>query len=337
MRVLLVSKPGAPLRLQHAPDPRPGPGQVKVRVEAAGINFADLLVRRGYYAAAKGHYPLAPGFEFAGRIVEAPEGGPWREGREVLGITRFGGYAEEICVEPWQLFSRPAGWSAEDCAGLPAVFLTAWHGLFRTAKVELGETLLVHSAAGGAGGAFVQLGKIAGCRVVGVVGSSAKTGTALELGADAVVDRSAGGLWAQADGLAPEGFDAIFDSGGVGTLRPGFSRLKAGGRLVVYGFAEIFPRRGGLGLLSLAYNRLRVPSFSPFEMTGTNRTVAGFNVVYMFHETERARRAMDQILGWIAAGRIKKPPVRAFPAERAAEAHGLLASGKTVGKLVLTF
>ncbi len=337
MRSVLVAEPGAPLRLVQSPSPVPAPGQILVKVQAAGINFADLMVRQGFYAAAKGLYPLAPGFEFAGVVQSAPAGSGLAVGAEVLGITRFGGYAEEICVEPWQLFPRPAGWSAEDCAGLPAVFLTAWHGLFRTAKVEAGETLLVHSAAGGAGGAFVQLGKIAGCRVVAVVGSGDKVQTARGLGADAVVDRSAGPLWEEADRLAPEGFDAIFDSGGVATVRPGFARLKPGGRLVVYGFAEILPRGRGLGLLSLAVNRLRVPSFSPFEMTGTNRTVSGFNVVYLFHERERARRAMEEILGWIAQGRIKKPPLRAFPAERAAEAHALLASGKTVGKLVLTF
>ena len=223
MRMVQISKRRSVAYRQPAPETTAGRSD---QVQAAGINFADLMVRRGYYAAAKGLYPLAPGFEFAGRVLQAPAESGLAEGREVFGITRFGGYASEICVEPWQVFPRPAGWSAEDCAGLPAVFLTAWHGLFRTAKVEAGETLLVHSAAGGAGGAFVQLGKIAGCRVIGVVGSPEKIAAARNLGADAVVDRSAGPLWERADGLAPEGLRRS-STQEVGTLR-GLLRLKPG-------------------------------------------------------------------------------------------------------------
>lgn len=323
---------------EECPSPAPAPGRVRVAVEAAGVNFADLMVRQGFYEAAKGLYPLAPGFEFSGRVLEAPADCGVRPGQDILGITRFGGYASEVSVEPWQVWPRPGGWSGADCAGFPAVFLTAWYGLNRAArKIEAGETILIHSAAGGAGGAFVQLGREAGCRVLGVVGSPSKRQTALDFGADAVIDRSGGDLWTQADKLSPDGFDAIFDSGGVDTLRPGFARLKPGGRLVVYGFAEIFPRERGLGLLSVAYNRLRVPSFSPFEMTGTNRTLAGFNVVHLFHRKELALGAMAPLLDMAAKGRLRRPPVAAYPAEKAAEAHAALASGKTVGKLVLTF
>lgn len=327
MRRIVVEKPGGldALRLVEEADPTPAAGQVLVRTTACGVNYADVVVRLGLYQAAKGLYPLTPGFEFCGLY----------EGRRIFGITRFGGYASSLCVAPAQLWPAPEGWTDEQCAGFPAVFLTAYHGLFRAAKVEPGETILVHSAAGGVGLALVQLAKLAGCRVIGVVGSEDKKKTALEFGADKAVIRS-GSLWSDLDELEPEGFDAIFDANGISTPRPGFERLRPGGRLVIYGFAEML-RRGEerQPLWRLAISWLRLPRFSPFEMTASNRAVMGFNVVFLFHELPRARAAMERMLGWVAEGRLKPLPARVFALERAAEAHRALESGATVGKLVL--
>jgi synaptic vesicle membrane protein VAT-1 len=339
MLSMMVEKPGGheALRLVESPDPQPGPGQLRVRVAAAGVNFADVIVREGYYEAAKGLYPLAPCFEFAGTVdALGPGTSGFAVGERVFGFTRFGGYASVQLAEPGRLRRVPEGWSFAEAAALPAVQLTAYHALKGVAKVSAGETLLVHSAAGGVGLALLQQARALGCRAVGVVGSPMKAALAHEYGAQAVVTRGPR-LWADLDLAAPEGFDAIFDANGLTTLRPGFERLKKGGRLVVYGFAELFPRGRRPGVLGLAWNWLRVPRFSPLEMTGKNRAVMGFNVVHLTDKPELAKEGMDQVAAWAADGTLKKGPVTEFPASRAADAHRALESGTTTGKLVLTF
>lgn len=340
MKRIVISKPGGyeALQLVEEAEPRPGPGQLKVAVRAIGINYADVIVRLGHYAAAKGQYPITPGFEFAGIVAETgPDVDGFKTGDRVFGVTRFGAYASSLIVEPKQIWPCPQGWSFEDCAGFPGVFLTAYHALFRTAKVESGETLLVHSAAGGVGTALLQLGKIAGCRSIGVVGSAHKVDVCKRLGADLVIDRSSQDIWKEGRKFAPNGFDAIFDANGVTTLKPGFENLAHGGRLVVYGFAEIMPRgKSKPNILQLAWNYLRVPKFSPLDMTTTNRAVMGFNVVFLYHKFELATEGMNRMLKWIEDGRIRKVPVTSFPLEKVADAHKAIESGTTVGKLVLT-
>lgn len=328
VRKILVSRPGGlgALELVDRPDPQPGPGETRVAVAACGVNYADVIVRMGHYEAAKGEYPITPGFEFAGKD---------ESGRRVMGVTRFGAYASTVCAPPERLWPTPEAWTDEEAAGFPAVFLTAYHGLFNAAKVEAGETVLVHSAAGGVGMALCQLAKAAGCRVIGVVGKG-KAQSALEQGADAVLDRTEGDIWPRLDALAPNGFDAIFDANGVTTPRPGFARLAAGGRLVVYGFAEIVPKDAHApSLLRLAVNWLRVPRFSPLEMTTTNRAVMGFNLAFLFGKLELARAGMDRMLSWAKEGKVRPLPTQAFPFEKAGEAHSALESGRTTGKLVL--
>ncbi len=341
MRLLLVRKPGgrSALEAKEGPDPVPGPGQARVRVRAAGVNYADCLVRTGYYQAARGLYPIVPGFEFAGEVdALGPGAQGLRVGERVFGVRRFGGYADMQVVDRRQLWPCPEGWSLASCAAFPAAFLTAWYGLHEAARVREGERLLIHSAAGGVGTALLQLARIAGCPTVAVVGGPAKAALCRELGAGAVIDRSSEDLWERARRHAPQGYDAIFDANGVRTLSEGYERLAAGGRLVVYGFAEIFTRgEEKPNLLRLAWNRLRVPVFSPLRMTYENRGVMGFNVVNLFSRFEVAQKAMERMLDWAAEGRLSPVPVREFPFERAADAHAALESGTTTGKLVLIF
>ncbi len=339
MKRIVVRRPGghSALELVEEPTPSPAPGQVRVRARAAGVNYADTIVREGWYEAAKGRYPITPGFEFAGVVDEtAPGVREFRPGDRVFGFTRFGGYSSIQCVSPAQLRRMPDDWDYPECAGLPAVHFTAYHALFNVAHCKAGETVLIHSAAGGVGTALLQQAKLIGCRTVAVVGSSAKAAVAREFGADAIATRGVR-LWREVDAAAPEGLDAVFDANGVTTPKPGFERLKLGGRLVIYGFAEMFPRGGRPSSLSLAWNWLRVPRFNPLAMTAANRSVHGFNVVFLTENAALAKDGFDKIAAWASDGRIKKPPTTAFPVERAADAHRALEGGDTVGKLVLTF
>ena len=184
---------------------------------------------------------------------------------------------------------------------------------------------------------LVQLGKLAGCRVTGVVGAAHKVGTVLELGADAVIDKSTQPLWLTAERLAPDGYDIILDANGVATLRQSYRHLAPVGKLVVYGFHSMLPRRGGVPhKLRLAWDYLRTPRFSPFDLTTHNRSVLGFNLSFLFDQTSTLQQGLQQLLDWLEEEKLQTPGVTSYPFESVAQAHRDLESGQTTGKLVLT-
>ncbi len=341
MRKVVIHRAGGHERLvlEQAPSPTPGPGEVRVDVAAIGVNYADCVIRMGLYASAREMvgWPITPGFEVAG-VVSAlgPGVQTWSIGQPVLALTLFGGYASQIVVPAGQVFAPPAGLSMAQAAGLPTIFLTADYALHTLARARPGEWVLVHAAAGGVGSALVQLAKAAGCRVVGVVGGPHKVAAARGLGADVVIDRSAGDLWVPATAAAPRGFAAIFDANGVSTLRRSYRHLAPAGRLVVYGFHSMLPRRGGRpNYLKLAWDFVRTPWFSAMELVNSNRSVLGFNLSYMFHRADLLEEAMGRITRGFASGALRMPEVTTYPIEQVGRAHADLESGHTVGKLVL--
>jgi NADPH:quinone reductase-like Zn-dependent oxidoreductase len=253
-----------------------------------------------------------------------------------LGVTRFGGYATEVTVPREQVFPLPARRTEVEGAAFPVAFLTAWYALHELAPVRPGARILVHSAAGGVGSALVQLGALAGGRMIGVVGGPHKVELARRSGAAAVIDKSGEQLWSRARQEAREGFDVILDANGAETLGESYRHLAPAGRLVVYGFHGMLPRgRGRPSWLRLAVQYLRMPRFNPLEMTSANRSVLAFNLAFLFERRDLLARAMDELLPLFAEGRIGAPRIRTFPLERVAEAHRQLESGDTVGKLVL--
>ena len=341
MQKVVIHRPGGYDRLcieQHA-DLSPGPGEVLVAAEAIGVNYADCVTRMGLYASAK-HYvgfPITPGFEVAGRVAAVGPGvTDLQAGTEVMAVTRFNGYATQVVVKRDQVFPRPAKLSVRQAAGFAAVFLTAWFALFELAHPRAGDTLLVHSAAGGVGGALVQLGRIAGCKVVGVVGASHKVDPVRRLGADEVIDKSREDLWQAAERISPEGYNVVLDANGVSTLQQSYRHLAPVGKLVVYGFHSMLPRKGGRpNRLRLLWDYTRTPRFNPFSLTTRNRSVLGFNLSFLFDRSEFLHEAMDQLLGWVEDDKIQPLAVHTYPFEQVAQAHRDLESGQTVGKLVL--
>ena len=341
MRKVVIHRAGGYERLQieEAAAPVPGAGELRVDVSAIGVNYADCVIRMGLYASAKEYvgWPITPGFEVAGVVSGLGAGvDGWALGQPVMAVTRFGGYAGQICVPAAQVFTPPAGLATAEAAGLPTIFLTADHALHTVARAGRGEWVLVHAAAGGVGSALVQLAARAGCRVVGVVGGAHKVAAARALGAELVIDRSQPGLWEQARRAAPAGFAAIFDANGVSTLRASYQHLAPAGRLVVYGFHSMLPRQGGRpNYLKLAIDYVRTPWFSAMDLVNHNKSVLGFNLSYMFHREDLLREAMARILGGFAEGALRMPAVATYRLEEVARAHADLESGRTVGKLVL--
>jgi NADPH:quinone reductase-like Zn-dependent oxidoreductase len=341
MQKVVIRRPGGFDRLEivSEPDPVPGPGEVLIESAAIGVNFADCVVRMGLYKSAKEFvgWPITPGFEVSGTVrAVGPGVTRFAVGARVVGLVRFGAYASVVAVPENQVFAVPESLSLEEAGALPVASLTAWYALCELAKLRPGMNLLVHSAAGGVGSALVQIAKIHGCRVLGVVGSAHKVELVRSLGADVVVDKSRQDLWAEARKFAPGGFDVVLDANGVETLRKSYRALAPAGRLVVYGFHTMLSRGSGRrNWLKLAWTLLRTPRFDPLDMTDRNRAVLAFNLSYLFSRTDELPAILEQLVGWVNGGQLRVPSVRTYPLERVADAQRDLQSGTTTGKLVL--
>lgn len=347
MRRVTIAKAGGYERLQFetVPTPPPGPGEISVKTDAIGVNYADCIIRMGLYASAKEYvgWPITPGFEFAGKVAAVGAGtSGFSVGDAVFGVTRFGGYSSDVVVPQSQLFAIPTGVTAQEAAAFPTVFLTAWYALEELARPRSGAKVLIHSAAGGVGSALVQLALRRGCEVVAVVGGAAKVGAVYGLaGAHGarlrVIDKGNEDLWPTAALLAPHGYDAIFDANGVETLHASYTHLAKPGRLVIYGFHSMLPRGGGKpNWLRLAAGWLRTPRFNPLAMTNANASVLAFNLSYLFEHQEVLAEGMASLLPMFASGELRFPALTPFPFENVADAHAALEAGRTIGKVVLT-
>jgi NADPH:quinone reductase-like Zn-dependent oxidoreductase len=339
-RRIVIDRPGGyeALRLVEDTLPAPAPGEVAIAVEAAGVNYADGIIRMGLYASAKElhGYPITPGFELAGTVIEVGEGvDDLTPGERVMALTLFGGYTSRIHLERRRVFRIPEALSVEQAATLPTVFLTAWFMVHQQLHPRRGERWLVHSAAGGVGQALAQLGRLAGCEVIGVVGQRDKIESARTAGCHAVIDKSGEPLWPRAEALAPGGFDAIFDANGVATLADSYAHLKPTGRLLIYGFATMLPKNGRLNWLKLAWDWLRTPRFNPLTMTQQNKSVLACNLSFLSSEAERLLEGMHWLLGRFASGELQPLPLTRFALADAARAQQWIESGRSVGKLVL--
>ena len=342
---IVIDRPGGYKRLQikEFPSPIPQNHEVLIEVTAAGLNFADVFIRLGLYKSAKEFvgWPITPGFEFSGKVIQCGRDvSDLAEGTAVFGVTRFGAYASHLCVPRAQVFaiSNDSEFDADQWAAFPTVFLTAYYGLFQNILIRPQMKILVHSAAGGVGGALLQLGKIVGCRMVGVVGAAHKVAAALEYGADVVIDKSRENLWSKAEAICPQGFDVVFDANGPATLKQSYRHLAPSGKLVVYGFHTMLSKRGGFSnYVKLAYGYLRIPKWNPLKMTNENKSLIAFNLSYLFDRIDLLTASMQDLMQWVAEGKIRGVPLQAYPFEKVADAHRALESGKTVGKLILKF
>lgn len=338
---IIIRRPGGVERLELLDQPVESPKgrELVIATHAVGVNFADMVVRLGLYPSAKEYvgFPITPGFEFSGEVVSVgPEANPGWLGKKVFGVTRFGGYSTHVTVPEHQVFDLPENLSLVEAAALCVSSLTAWYALIDLGNLRSGQSVLIHSAAGGVGTKMVQMAKLSGARVFGVVGSPEKRPLVLDMGADEVVEKG-GRQWAAlARRFSTEGFHLVLDANGYETLRASYQLVRPMGRLITYGAHSMLSRgKDRANWLKLAATFLRTPWFHPMEMTNKNRGVLAFNLSYLFAEADRLKEAMDEILGWVAAGQLPSPPIARYPLAQAAEAHLALSSGSTQGKIVL--
>jgi NADPH2:quinone reductase len=321
MRAIQITEFGGPevMKLVELPTPEPGPGEALIRVSRAGINFADTHTRTNSYVQ-KATLPLVPGGEVVGVVEQAPAASGLRPGERVIALTGSGGYAE-YATAPCEL-SFPIPEDLDDATALAILIqgLTAWH-LYRTAgRVGEGESVVVHSAAGGVGSLAVQLGRPLGAgRVIAVASSAEKRELALKLGADIAVDSAPEGLTERLI-EANEGreVDVVFEMAGGETFERSYRALAHFGRIVVCGIASQEPNQVSSGSL------LR-----------HSRSVVGF---YLFHCVERPSmlaEALTDLLARAARGELRAVVGATYPLESAPQSHIDLRARRTTGKLLL--
>jgi NADPH2:quinone reductase len=300
--------------------PAIGPGEVLVRARAIAINFPDALLARGEYQV-KPELPFSPGLELCGEVVQVgAEVSHLKVGERVIG-SKIGVLAEYSALDAALVFPAPASLSDEEASALYIGHQTGYFGLHRRAQLKKGETLLVHAAAGGVGTAAVQLGKAAGARVIGVVGSTAKIAVAEAAGADHVIDRSADDFVAVVNELTEgRGADVIYDPVGGDVFERSTKCIAFEGRLVVVGFAS-----GAIGVAKA--NHALVKNYGILGLHW------GLYAAKAPHLIAEAHRELTQLAD---AGEVRPIIGRTLPFDQAAEAIQELAGGATVGRLVVT-
>jgi len=338
-RAIRIERLGRPEVLveREIPLPAPGPDEVHLRIEAAGVNFADLVMRAGLYGTVP-DMPFSPGFEVAGEVAAVGPGvTTWKPGDRAVGVIRFGGYARDVVVPTRNLFPYPATLSPAEAAAVPVVFLTAWVALFEAARVRAGETALVLVAAGGVGTAAVQLARRAGLRVIGTAGSERKRRFVVDaLGADACFDSSGDWEAAVRSHVGDRGIDCALDAMG-GPATAACRRLLAPlGRLVFYGMSSGMPgRKRSWPAAVLSY--LRTPRFHPLDLVEPCIGLFGIHLLHLQVKETVMQAAMHAIYDGVARGELRPILDRTFPLTRdgAVAAHHHLHGRGNIGKVVL--
>lgn len=338
MRQIWIPRAGAPevLELREAPDPVPGPGQVRVRVEASGVNFADIMGRLGVYPDLP-PMPVVPGYEFGGRVDAVGEGvdAAW-VGKDVLGLCRFGGYSDVVCVRENQLTERPEGMSAEEGAAIPVNYLTAYQLVVVMGGLSAGETVLVHSAGGGVGIAATQLALHRGATVIGTA-SKGKHGFLLEQGVSHCIDYRTEDFVERVKALTEgRGVELVLDAVGGSSFKKSYRCLAASGRLGMFGFSAAVAGKEK-SLLSYIKGAAAMPwfDFNPVALMNGNKGVFGVNLGRMWGEPERVRNWLSALVELYREGVVRPKIDSTFPFEDAAGAHHRIQDRLNVGKVLL--
>jgi NADPH:quinone reductase len=311
--------PAEALKPVRIATPKPGPGQILIRVKAAGVNRPDIIQRMGFYPPPPGA-PTTLGLEVAGEVAATGEdAGRWREGDRVCALLGGGGYAEYAVVDARHALPVPGGLDMAQAAGLPETVFTVWANVFEHGALKAGETLMVHGATSGIGVTAIQMAKAAGARVIATGRGADKAARALALGADRAVDVTAEDFVevARAEG----GVDVVLDMVGGDYVPREIEALNTGGRLVL-----IATQAGGNVEIAL-------PKIMQKRLVLTGSTLRPRSA----DEKARLAAAVERtVWPWIAAGKVKPVVDKTFPLAEASRAHAELEAGAHVGKVVLT-
>ena len=327
MKALVITRFGGPevLELQQVPDAHPAPEQLLVKVEAGGLNFADLLTARGGYAGTP-KPPLTAGREFAGNELLANNE---PSGRRVMGYTQWAAFAEKTVAQRNLVWPVPGNWTAEQAAAFPVNFFTAYFaywkaGLLAQPSVQpndksAGARVLIHAVAGGVGTAAVQIGKILGIEMYGTSSSEDKLARVRELGLQHGINyKQRDYVEAIKDLTSGEGVDAVFEMLGGEHVAKSVRCVRDFGRVIVYGAATG-----------------EIPQLDTRLLYAKGASVHGLWLSYLSANRPLMEAAWKQLSEWLAAGKLHPVIGKVFPLEQAREAYTLMQEGKNYGKIVL--
>ncbi len=337
MRAIWITKAGGPevLEVREAADPAPAPGQVRVRVKAAGLNFAEVMARQGLYPDAP-KTPFVAGYEAAGVIDAVGEGVTnLKVGERVMAMSRFGAHADTLVTSAQLVVAIPDAMTFEEAAAVPVNYITAYHMLFRVANLRAKSKVLVHMAAGGVGIAALQL-----CRTVpGVItfgtSSASKHEAIRAQGCDHAIDYRSADYGEEIRRLTGgKGVDIILDALGGKDWKKGMGLLRPAGLLIAFGFANMASgdKKDYLNLISQA---VQIPLFTPLGLMNDNRGIAGVNIGHLWDELELLNEELGAVLDLYKEGKIKPQVSDVVPFDRAGDAHRIIQSRKNIGKVVL--
>jgi NADPH:quinone reductase-like Zn-dependent oxidoreductase len=340
VKAVVITRHGGPevLRVEDRPEPAVRPGDVRITVRAAGINFADLMARSGIYPDAPSP-PCVVGYEVAGEVESVGEGvDSYSVGERVLAGTRFGGYAELVSVPADQVLPLPDALGFEQGAAFPVNYATAYAALVIMGGLKSGERLLIHAAAGGVGIAATQVAKGIGAEIFGTASASKHDAIRAQGVAHPIDYRNLDFAEEAMRITGGVGLDLIIDAVGPSSFRKDYAILRPGGRLVMYGLSEAQTgdRRDVAAVLrSLARMPLAtMPWWKSLQVMNENKGVFGLNMLKWW-DAEGLDRVLEPLSGGLAAGEFDPVVAESFPFERAADAHQFIADRRNIGKVVL--
>jgi NADPH:quinone reductase-like Zn-dependent oxidoreductase len=327
------------LRVQERPDPAVGPGEVRIAVKAAGINFADTLARVGLYPDAP-KPPCVLGYEVAGEVESVGEGvSAYKAGDRVVAGTRFGGQAELVTVPASQAWPLPDELSFEQGASFPVNYGTAYAALIMMGSLREGNRVLIHAAAGGVGISATQIARNAGAEIFGTASASKHEAIRAQGVAHPIDYRSLDFEQEVMRITNGEGVDLVIDALGPTSFRKDYRLLRPGGRLVMYGISEN-SREGRRDIVSTLKSLAAMPTatmpwWKSLLLMNENKGVFGLNMLKWLDAEGSLDRLVEPLMADLNAGRLQPVVAEAFPFDRAGDAHKFIAERRNVGKVVL--
>jgi alcohol dehydrogenase len=322
------------LKTRNEELPAPQPSEVQVEVKAIGLNFADVFCLLGLYEAAPKH-AFIPGLEFSGIVTSAGENVKnFKTGDRVMGVTRFGAYCTDINIDASYVIPLPVDWSFVEGSAYLVQVLTAYYGLVELGNIKNNQNVLIHSAAGGVGLWANRICKHFNCFTIGTVGNRSKVDLLKTEGYDRCIVREKKKFRHQlAEALDSRPLHLVMESIGGTIFEDSFEALAPMGRVIAFGSAHYGERKDRPNYLKLVWKYLRRPMIDPQNMIGENKSVMGFNLIYLFDHAD----LMHDILKSLRQMNLGKPFIgKTYGYEELPDALREFQSGKTTGKLVVT-
>ena len=336
MKQIVITKYGDTdvLKIQENKDPKPSAGDVLIAVKAIGVNFADILARKGLYPDAP-KPPCVVGYEVSGIIEAVGQGADSSMvGKSVLALTRFNGYSDKICVPEGQVFAIPGSLDFERAAAIPVNYLTAYQLICVMGGLQKGESILIHNAGGGVGLAALDIAMHLEATTYGT-SSANKHSFLMERGLNHPIDYRNQDFLSSVMGLTDgKGVELIIDPIGGKNWKKNYRALRPTGRLGMFGVSTVTESTMGR-VFQFIKLLAQMPWYNPLGLMNANKSVFGVNLGHIWNEGDKIAGWMQEILKGVEDGWVRPHVDRTFPFEQAGEAHAYIEARKNIGKIVL--